>query len=114
VGDSGEQAGRVIGAREVITRMISEVDVYTQERARLPQRYRALEADDLWLAERHFCVASWIWELHQRGAAVWVREHQQIPGQPLDSMPPVATTAHGRRSDQRVTLPALPACSAWR
>jgi hypothetical protein len=67
---------------------------------------RAPEAGDLWLTDHHVCVASWIWELHQRGAAVRVREHQQIPGQPLDSMPPVATTAHGRRSEQSVTCPA--------
>jgi IS4 transposase len=88
----------------VITSMIPEVDAYTQERARLPRLYDAIEAGDLWIADRNFCVVSWIWELHQRGAAVLVREHQQIPWQPLEPMRLVATTEQGSLSEQRVSI----------
>jgi hypothetical protein len=91
---------------EVITRMIPEVDAYTQERAMLMRLYGVIEAGDLWIADRNFCVASWIWELHQRGAAVLVREHQQIPCRPREPMRLVATTAQGQLSEQRVTIPA--------
>jgi hypothetical protein len=93
-------------ALEVITWMIPDVDAYTQERAMLSRLDRAIEAGDLWIADRNFCVASWIWALHQRGAAVLVREHQQIPYQALEPMRLVATTAQGQLSEQRVSIPA--------
>jgi len=73
-------------ALEVITQLIPEMDAYTQERALLPQLERRIEAGDLWIADRNFCVASWIWTLHQRGASVLVRQHQQIPLHPLEPL----------------------------
>jgi hypothetical protein len=91
-------------ALDVITQMIPELDAYTQERALLPRLRAWIEAGDLWIADRNFCVASWIWDLHQRGAAVLVREHLQIPLHPLEAMRPVATLAAGRVSEQRVTI----------
>lgn len=90
----------------LITRLIAEPDAYTQERALLPQLERAIEAGDLWIADRNFCVASWIWALHQRGAAVLVREHQQIPIRPREPLRPVGRSAQGALSEQRVTLTA--------
>lgn len=90
----------------LITQLIPEVDAYTQERALLAQLESSIEAGDLWIADRNFCVASWIWTLHQRGAAVLVREHQQLPTQPLEPMRPVATTDQGQLSEQRVILAA--------
>ncbi len=90
----------------LITHLIAEPDAYTQERALLPQLERAIEAGDLWIADRNFCVAAWIWMLHQRGAAVLVREHQQIPIHPLEPLRPVGRSAQGALSEQRVTLTA--------
>lgn len=90
----------------LITQLIPEVDAYTQERALLGELGSGIEAGDLWIADRNFCVASWIWTLHQRGAAVLVREHQQLPTHPLEPMHLVATTDQGQLSEQRVTLVA--------
>lgn len=93
-------------ALEVITQLVPEVDAYTQERALLPQLERTIEAGDLWIADRNFCVASWIWTLHQHGAAVLVREHQQIPVRPLEALRPVGRSEQGQLSEQRVTITA--------
>ncbi|WP_043757477.1 IS4 family transposase, partial [Imhoffiella purpurea] len=93
-------------ALETITHLIPEVDAYTQERALLPQLARTIAAGDLWIADRNFCVASWIWTLHQRGAAVLVREHQQIPLHPLEPMRPAGRSDQGVLSEQRVRITA--------
>ena len=42
----------------LITHLIAEPDAYTQERALLPRLARAIEAGDLWIADRNFCVAA--------------------------------------------------------
>jgi hypothetical protein len=94
-------------ALELITHLIAEPDAYTQERALLPELQDAIEAGDLWIMDRNFCVASWIATLHAREAAVLVREHQQIPIRPLEPMRLVATTEYGRLSEQRVTIAGL-------
>ncbi|WP_245232671.1 transposase [Thiorhodococcus minor] len=90
----------------LITQLIAEADADTQERALLAQLDSTIETGDLWIADRNFCVASWIWKLHQRDAAVLVREHQQLPTQPCEAMRLVATTEHCQLSEQRVTLAA--------
>ncbi|EXJ11774.1 transposase [Imhoffiella purpurea] len=82
-------------ALEVITQLIPEVDAYTRERALLPQLERTIEAGDLWIADHNFCVASWIWTLHQ-----------QIPVRPLEALRPVGRSHQGQLSEQPVTITA--------
>jgi len=72
----------------------------------LPQLERTIAARDLWIADRNFCVVSCIWTLHQRGAAVLMREHLQIPLHPLKPMHPVERSNQGQLSEQRVTISA--------
>ncbi|EGV27548.1 transposase IS4 family protein [Thiorhodococcus drewsii AZ1] len=102
----GKALAELEPALGLITHLIAEPDAYTQERALLPQLESAIEAGDLWIADRNFCVASWIWTLHQREAAVLVREHQQIPLHSLEPLRPVGRSEQGVLSEQRVTITA--------
>lgn len=60
-------------AHKVVRQVILEEDAYTQERALLSRL--EIEAGELWLADRNFCIRSMLFRLHRGGAAFLMRWH---------------------------------------
>jgi hypothetical protein len=101
-------------ALEAITDFIPSEDAYTQERALLRSRSMGevlprVQAGELWMADRNFCLKGFLWALAQRGAVGRVREHdasipQQIRFTPLEAMRGIGEIDSGRVSEQRVLI----------
>lgn len=88
----------------LITHTIPCEDAYTQERALLASVPALVEASDLWIADRNFCVTDFFIELQARKAAGLIREHGQIRFEPLEPMSESVHTENGRISEQAVRL----------
>jgi hypothetical protein len=63
-----------------------------------------VQAGELWIADRNFCLKGFLWALAQRGAVGLVREHEQIRFTPLEAMRGIGEIDSGRVSEQRVLI----------
>lgn len=61
-------------------------DGHTQERALLPNILNTVESKDLWVADRNFCVLSFMFGIVLKGAFFVIRQHKQIPFKTLSEM----------------------------
>lgn len=50
-------------------------DGHAQERSLLPEVLRTVEPGDLWLEDRNFCTTGFLFGIHVKNAAFWVRQH---------------------------------------
>jgi IS4 transposase len=78
--------GKSLAVYEPVSGLIADVilceDAYTQERALLDQV--RLDAGQLWIADRNFCVRWFLREVERRGAFFLIRRHQKdLPFTPL-------------------------------
>jgi hypothetical protein len=53
-------------------------DAYTQERVLLEQILPGVEANDVWVADRHFCTPKFLTGIAKRNAFFAIREHAQL------------------------------------
>ncbi len=74
-------------ARRTVRQLVLDEDAYTQERALLP-RVR-VQAGEVWIADRHFCVRSFLFRLQRQGAACAIRWHAQ--NCPFEELAPLAS-----------------------
>jgi len=58
-------------------------DGYTQERALLEQVLPTVEAGDCWIEDRNFCTINFLFGIARRNAYFIVRQHKQLPWEPL-------------------------------
>lgn len=58
-------------------------DGYTQERALLEQVLPTVEAGDCWIEDRNFCTLNFLFALAARDAYFIVRQHKNLPWEPL-------------------------------
>lgn len=58
-------------------------DAYTQERALLEEVLETVDPKDLWIGDRNFCTRGFLSGIAQHEGVFVIREHQQIPLQPL-------------------------------
>jgi hypothetical protein len=58
-------------------------DGYTQERALLEQVLPTVEAGDCWIEDRNFCTLKFLFALAVRNAYFIIRQHQNLPWEPL-------------------------------
>jgi hypothetical protein len=84
-------------------------DAYTQERARVPEVLTRVQAGELGIADRNFCLKGVLWALAQRGAVGRVREHdasipQPIRFTPVEALRVIGEIDSGRVSEQRVVM----------
>lgn len=64
-------------ARRLIVDFIPCADAYTQERRLLEAIIDDLQAHQVWIADRNFCTAALVWEIHQHQSFFVIREHAQ-------------------------------------
>jgi hypothetical protein len=96
-------------ALDVITDCVPCEDAYTQERARVPEVLTRVQAGELGIADRNFCLKGVLWALAQRGAVGRVREHdasipQPIRFTPVEALRVIGEIDSGRVSEQRVVM----------
>ncbi len=54
-------------------------DGHAQERSLLQKVLTTVQGDDLWVADRNFCVRSFLFGIHSTGAYFVIREHKKLP-----------------------------------
>ena len=79
-------------------------DGHAQERALLGGVIDTVEPDDVWVADRNFCVAKFLYEIHRRQAFFIIREHSNISIKPLEKIKFLGKTATGDVYEQTVQL----------
>jgi len=81
-------------------------DGHTQERALLGSVVHTIEANDVWVADRNFCVHGFLAEIHDRQAYFIVRQHANLITKPLESINFRGRVTNGKVYEQAVQLTA--------
>ncbi len=81
-------------------------DGHTQERALLAEVIPTVAAQDVWLADRNFCVAAFLFGIHRQQAGFIIRQHGNLITKPLEKYRFIGTSASGDVYDQAVQLTA--------
>jgi len=58
-------------------------DGHAQERSLLSAVAETIQAQDLWIMDRNFCVLEWLFRIRQKSAFFVVRQHGNTPYKPL-------------------------------
>ena len=75
-----------------------------QERSLLTAVAATIQPGDVWIADRNFCVLSFLFNLHRKQAFFVIRQHGNTPYKPLTELKFVGQSATGRVSEQPVRL----------
>jgi hypothetical protein len=84
--------------------MVACEDGHTQERALLSRVLATVATRDLWIADRNFCTLAFLFGLHGRGASFVIRQHGNLPWQPLDELSVRGRSETGDVLEQSVRL----------
>jgi IS4 transposase len=92
-------------ARQLILDFIPCEDAYTQERRLLETVIDDLQPGQVWIADRNFCTATFVWELHANGAFFVIREHaQNVRWTPLGEETACGRTETGEVFEQAIEI----------
>lgn len=79
-------------------------DGHTQERALLEDVLPSVEKDDLWIADRNFCVRRFLFEIDAKGAYFIVRQHAKLPYSALGEEKACGSIETGEVFEQKITV----------
>ena len=79
-------------------------DGHAQERSLFSHVLSTVEANDLWLADRNFCVLYFLWTIAKKQAAFVIREHACLPQKELSPLIYVGKIETGEVWEQKVVL----------
>jgi Transposase DDE domain len=79
-------------------------DGHTQERALLGEVVETVRANDIWVADRNFCVLEFLFKIHREGAFFVIRQHGNTPYKALSELQFCAGSATGAVFEQPVEL----------
>jgi len=79
-------------------------DGHAQERSLLARVLRSVSAGEAWIADRNFCVRGFLLGIAARQAFFVVREHEQLPWQPLGALREVGQTETGTVAEQAIEV----------
>jgi hypothetical protein len=82
-------------------------DGHTQERALLGEVIPTVEANDVWLADRNFCVSQFLFEIHRKQAFFIIRKHGNLNTKPLEKFKFIGPSATGDVYEQAVQLKSV-------
>lgn len=71
-----------------------------QERSLLTAVAATIQPGEIWIADRNFCVLSFLFNLHRKQAFFVIRQHGNTPYNPLTELKFVGQSATGRVSEQ--------------
>ena len=81
-------------------------DGHAQERSLLSEVVETIQAQDLWIADRNFCVLDFMIKIHEKSAFFILRQHGSTPYFPLNNLEFIGKSATGKVFEQRVTVTA--------
>lgn len=79
-------------------------DGHTQERALLSRVLATVMSLDLWIADRNFCTLGFLFGLHSRGGFFVIRQHGNLPWQPLNALNAMGRNETGAVLEQSIQL----------
>lgn len=79
-------------------------DGHTQERALLEQVLPTVEANDCWIEDRNFCTINFLFGVNKRDAFFIVRQHQNLPSEPVDKFKNVGRIDGAQVSEQSIVV----------
>lgn len=79
-------------------------DGHAQERALLAAVAATIRPGELWIADRNFCVTSFLFDIQRKQAFFVIRWHQNLPYKPLTELAYVGKSDTGQVFEQRVQL----------
>lgn len=79
-------------------------DGHAQERALLPLVLPTIQAGDLWIQDRNFCVRDFLCGTQGRGACFLTREHQGLAWEAVTPLRPCGTVETGQVAEQWIEL----------
>ncbi len=92
-------------ARQMILDFIPCEDAYRQERSLLEILIDDFEPGQVWIADRNFCTAMFVWEVHTSQACFVVREHaQNVRWTATDAETACGTTESGEVFEQAIVI----------
>ena len=77
---------------------------HAQERSLLPAVLGTVRAGEVWVADRNFCVKWFLSGIERQDACFVVREHEQLPWQPLEAMWEAGQTETGTVAEHAITV----------
>ena len=77
---------------------------HAQERSLFSAVLETVAANDLWIADRNFCVLSFLWQLAAKQSAFVIREHASLPQRPVSPLCHVGQIKTGEVWQQTVVL----------
>ena len=91
--------------RDLVVDLLLCEDAHTQERALVSPLLEQAHEGQIWILDRNFSTSTVLFGLHQRGAAVLVREHACNPNPtPVSPLRRIGATETGEVFEQRVQL----------
>jgi hypothetical protein len=79
-------------------------DGHAQERSLLARVLQSVGAGEVWIADRNFCVRRFLLDIAARQAFFVVREHEQLPYQPLGALREVGQIETGTVAEQAIEV----------
>ena len=79
-------------------------DGHTQERALLEQVLPTVEANDCWIEDRNFCTINFLFDVNKRDAFFIVRQHKNLPWEPMDKLKKVGRIDGAKVSEQSIVV----------
>lgn len=79
-------------------------DGHAQERALLSEVLPSIKAGEVWVADRNFCVRSFLLGIRQRDSFFVIREHQKLSWRALGPLQERGTSATGEVAEQRICI----------
>lgn len=94
---AGGLTGKVLAvyavAQHLVQQVVLDEDAYVQERALVNQVQ--VRAGEVWLGDRNFCVRTFLFRLHEAGAAFVMRWHAQCPYEEIAPLAPAQDSTQG-------------------
>ena len=79
-------------------------DGHTQERALLEQVLPTVQANDCWIEDRNFCTVNFLSEVIRRDAFFIVRQHLNLPWEPVGTFKKVGSIDGAKVSEQAIVV----------
>ncbi len=79
-------------------------DGHAQERSLLTEVLPSVEAGDVWIDDRNFCVCQFLCETDEKEAFFITREHQGLAWEAVSSLLPAGRTETGELAEQRIRV----------
>jgi hypothetical protein len=88
----------------LLTDVFCYEDGHAQERSLLPQVLETVEAGDLWIADRNFSTAGFLFSLDAKGAAFVIRRHGKLACEEVSELGLCGAVDGGQVYEQAVVL----------